>query len=338
MILAAGYLLYMYGRVVFGEVSDFLAGLGDHLTDMTPGRDPDARPARHARRHLRRRSRASSSTSSRARSRETLAAVEPSAPIAIPTTVVIGLLRRCSPCSSSARIGWVLLRPATRRRSSPKAGRPIELAGLRHDQPARGGHPDRGGDPRRRPHPAGRAGGRGGRRADRPGDHGGPDASSVGPTPATAFGGAYKVDALTTFLDVLFVAIIAMTIVFGPDYLVPRGLPVAEFAAILVFAMTGAMLISASADLLLLFLGLELMVLPGYLLAGFHKTDCVLDRGRDQVLPARLVQLGDLPVRAGVRLGPDRHDADRRDRRRPGRDRRRRPRRCRPAWRWASRS
>ena len=36
MILAAGYLLYMYGRVIFGEVSDFLAGLGSHLTDMTP--------------------------------------------------------------------------------------------------------------------------------------------------------------------------------------------------------------------------------------------------------------------------------------------------------------
>ena len=80
--------------------------------------------------------------------------------------------------------------------------------------------------------------------------------------------------------------------------------------------MTGAMLISASADLLLLFLGLELMVLPGYLLAGFHKTDALLDRGRDQVLPARLVQLGDLPVRARVRLGPDRDDAARRRRRR----------------------
>ena len=36
MVLAAGYLLYMYGRLVFGEVSDFLKGLGDHLTDMTP--------------------------------------------------------------------------------------------------------------------------------------------------------------------------------------------------------------------------------------------------------------------------------------------------------------
>jgi NADH-quinone oxidoreductase subunit N len=102
---------------------------------------------------------------------------------------------------------------------------------------------------------------------------------AVGNTPGTAFGGAYKVDELTTFLDILFIAIIAMTIVFGPDYLVPRGLPVAEFASILVFAMTGAMLISASADLLLLFLGLELMVLPGYMLAGFHKTDAYSTEG-----------------------------------------------------------
>ena len=107
-----------------------------------------------------------------------------------------------------------------------------------------------------------------------------------------------------------------MTIVFAPDYLLPRNLPIAEFAIVLIFAMTGAMLIAGSADLLLLFLGLELMVLPGYLLAGYHKTDALLDRGRDQVLPARLVQLGDLPVRAGLRVGPDRHDAD--QQRRPG--------------------
>ncbi|HEY5435776.1 MAG TPA: NADH-quinone oxidoreductase subunit M [Candidatus Limnocylindrales bacterium] len=36
MILAAGYLLWMFQRVAFGEVSDFLKGLGDHLTDMRP--------------------------------------------------------------------------------------------------------------------------------------------------------------------------------------------------------------------------------------------------------------------------------------------------------------
>jgi NADH-quinone oxidoreductase subunit N len=97
--------------------------------------------------------------------------------------------------------------------------------------------------------------------------------------PADAFGGAYRVDALTTFLDILFIAIVVLTIMFAPDYLVPRGLPVAEFAIVLVFAMTGAMLIAASRDLLLLFLGLELMVLPGYLLAGYHKTDSYSTEG-----------------------------------------------------------
>lgn len=96
---------------------------------------------------------------------------------------------------------------------------------------------------------------------------------AVSTAPGVAYGGAYRVDDLTTFLDLLFISIAAMTIVFAPDYLTPRGLPVGEFATILVFAMTGSMLIAASADLLLLFLGLELMVLPGYLLAGYHKTD-----------------------------------------------------------------
>ena len=140
----------------------------------------------------------------------------------------------------------------------------------------------------------------------------------AGASPGSAFNGAYRVDALTTFLDLLFVAIIAMTVVFGPDYLVPRGLPVAEYATILVFAMTGAMLIAASTDLLVLFLGLELMVLPGYMLAAFHKTDAYSTEGAHQVLPARLVQLGDLPVRARVRVGPDRHDPRRRRRRSAG--------------------
>jgi hypothetical protein len=36
MILAAGYLLWMFQRVAFGEVSEFFKGLGHHLTDMTP--------------------------------------------------------------------------------------------------------------------------------------------------------------------------------------------------------------------------------------------------------------------------------------------------------------
>jgi NADH-quinone oxidoreductase subunit N len=101
----------------------------------------------------------------------------------------------------------------------------------------------------------------------------------IGTLPGAAFGGSYRVDDLTTFLHLVFVAIVALTILFGPDYLVPRGLPVAEFAALLVFALAGAMLVAASADLLVLFLGLELMVIPGYLLAGFHKRDALSTEG-----------------------------------------------------------
>jgi NADH-quinone oxidoreductase subunit N len=101
----------------------------------------------------------------------------------------------------------------------------------------------------------------------------------TGQSESSAFDGAYTVDALTTFLHLLFVAIAALTIAFGPDYLEERGLPVAEFAAVLVFAISGAMLLAASTDLLILFLALELMVLPGYLLAGYHKQDAYSTEG-----------------------------------------------------------
>ncbi|MEP7360273.1 MAG: NADH-quinone oxidoreductase subunit M [Chloroflexota bacterium] len=35
MMLGAAYLLFMYQRVIFGDLSDFLKGIGHHLTDMT---------------------------------------------------------------------------------------------------------------------------------------------------------------------------------------------------------------------------------------------------------------------------------------------------------------
>ena len=43
MILAAGYLLWMYQRIVFGELSDFLAGPRRPPDRHDPGRDPDPR-------------------------------------------------------------------------------------------------------------------------------------------------------------------------------------------------------------------------------------------------------------------------------------------------------
>jgi NADH-quinone oxidoreductase subunit N len=93
------------------------------------------------------------------------------------------------------------------------------------------------------------------------------------------FGGVYVRDQLTVFLDLLFMAIAILTLLFAPDYLEPRGLPMAEFAATLLFAISGAMLLGAGQDLLILFLGLELLVLPGYMLAGFAKRDGLSTEG-----------------------------------------------------------
>jgi NADH-quinone oxidoreductase subunit M len=108
MILAAGYLLYMYGRIVFGEVSDFLAGLGGHLTDMTPveiltlvplgtlvvifGIQPGLLLNLF------------SNTVT-----DTLASVEPASAIAIPPTVVTGIIV-LGLVLIVARIGWALVR------------------------------------------------------------------------------------------------------------------------------------------------------------------------------------------------------------------------------------
>jgi NADH-quinone oxidoreductase subunit N len=93
------------------------------------------------------------------------------------------------------------------------------------------------------------------------------------------FGGAYVRDGLTAMLDLLLLFIALLTILFGPDYLRPRGLPAGEFAVMLLFAITGAMLIGGARDLLLLFLALELLVLPGYMLAGYAKRDGLSTEG-----------------------------------------------------------
>jgi hypothetical protein len=50
---------------------------------------------------------------------------------------------------------------------------------------------------------------------------------------ASAFGGAYSLDNLTVFLDMLFVDHRGPDDPVRVDYLEPRGLPIAEFAAVL---------------------------------------------------------------------------------------------------------
>jgi len=112
---------------------------------------------------------------------------------------------------------------------------------------------------------------------------------AIGPMPwdvgvlseAQAFGdpALYTRDMFTSLLDLVLIGIGILTLLFAPDYLTPRKLPLAEFTATLIFAISGGMLIAGGQDLLILFIGLELLVLPGYLLAGFAKRDGLSTEG-----------------------------------------------------------
>ncbi len=89
----------------------------------------------------------------------------------------------------------------------------------------------------------------------------------------------YTRDLLTALLDVVLISIGLLTLLFAPDYLVPRKLPLAEFTVTLLFAVSGGMLIAGGQDLLILFIGLELLVLPGYILAALAKRDGLSTEG-----------------------------------------------------------
>ncbi len=97
--------------------------------------------------------------------------------------------------------------------------------------------------------------------------------------PTDSLAGIFTVDHLALVLKLAAVGIAALAALFCPSYLVQRRLPLGEFNAILLFSTLGIFVLSSSADLITLFLGLELMVMPAYLLTGFHKTDRFSNEG-----------------------------------------------------------
>jgi NADH-quinone oxidoreductase subunit N len=95
----------------------------------------------------------------------------------------------------------------------------------------------------------------------------------------TVFAGFYRVDDLSVFFKVATVVIGILAALFAPSYLAQRKLPLGEFNVILLFSLSGMFVLASSSDLITLFIGLELMVMPAYLLAGFHKTDRYSNEG-----------------------------------------------------------
>ncbi len=95
----------------------------------------------------------------------------------------------------------------------------------------------------------------------------------------TVFSGFYRVDDLSVFLKMVTMAVGILSALFVPSYLRIRRLPLGEFNAMLLFSLLGMCVLASSSDLITLFVGLELMVMPGYVLTGFAKTDRYSNEG-----------------------------------------------------------
>jgi NADH-quinone oxidoreductase subunit N len=95
----------------------------------------------------------------------------------------------------------------------------------------------------------------------------------------TVYNGFYVVDDLGVFLKAVTIVIGILSTLFAPAYLTARKIPLGEFNTILVTALIGMCVLASASDLITLFIGLELMVMPSYLLAGLHKTDRYSNEG-----------------------------------------------------------
>jgi NADH-quinone oxidoreductase subunit N len=81
------------------------------------------------------------------------------------------------------------------------------------------------------------------------------------------------VDDYDIFLNFVFLLIAAVTILTSIDFLRREDMNHPEFYALLLFATAGMLMMAASNELVMVFLGLEILSIATYVMAGFRRTD-----------------------------------------------------------------
>src|SRR5687767_909963 len=86
-----------------------------------------------------------------------------------------------------------------------------------------------------------------------------------------AFSGMVVADNFTQFFNLLFVFITAVTVLLSQTQLEREDWHAGEFYSLLLFASAGMMLMAGAADLIMVFLGIELLSICLYILTGFSR-------------------------------------------------------------------
>src|SRR5437660_442180 len=88
-----------------------------------------------------------------------------------------------------------------------------------------------------------------------------------------AFAGSVRADSLFAVSSIVLLVSATLSILLAWTYLKNRGLDHGEYYVLLLFSISGAMLMACANDLILLFLGLEVLSFALYVLAGFARTE-----------------------------------------------------------------
>ena len=88
----------------------------------------------------------------------------------------------------------------------------------------------------------------------------------------TTFGGSFIVDDYARFLKILALIGSGVTLILSRNYLATQA-KIFEYAILVLLSTTGMMVLISSGDLIMLYLGLELMSLALYVVAASHRDD-----------------------------------------------------------------
>ncbi|MDQ7026641.1 MAG: NADH-quinone oxidoreductase subunit N [Anaerolineae bacterium] len=93
------------------------------------------------------------------------------------------------------------------------------------------------------------------------------------PEETTAFGGMFAADAFTSILSIVALGTAFLAILLSGDYLKKANIAHGEFYALLLLTTSGAMFMASANNLIVMFVALELLSIPLYILAAFRATD-----------------------------------------------------------------
>jgi len=88
-----------------------------------------------------------------------------------------------------------------------------------------------------------------------------------------AFNGMIVLDDMRLGFTIVFLIVSALTVLVSMVWVENERLPAGEFHSLLMFATTGMMLMASGGDLVIIFLGLEILSIATYVMAGFRRTD-----------------------------------------------------------------